>query len=171
MTLFCGVIPVTGISFLMFTILLVAAVGYVIGSISVKGISLGTAGVFVAALLYGAFFYNKLGGTLGSAADALKVVENMGLVFFVTAVGFIAGPNFFNNLKKNFKSYILLGVIIILSSALACVLCFFVGKGAEADTTTFIAMLELLKSGRIRLVQQELYGPILLYKGGMDSAA
>ncbi len=41
----------------------------------------------------------------------------------------------------------------------------------EHLVSTFIAMLELLKNGRIRLVQRELYGPILLYRGGTTNAA
>ena len=34
-----------------------------------------------------------------------KVVQNVGLVLFVASVGFIAGPSFFKDLKKNAKSY------------------------------------------------------------------
>ena len=43
-----------------------------------------------------------------------KVIQNVGLVLFVGSVGFIAGPKFFRDLKKNFKTYILMGVVIIL---------------------------------------------------------
>lgn len=42
-------------------------------------------------------------------------------MFFVTSVGFIAGPNFFKNMKHNFKSYVLLGVVIILSGGITAV--------------------------------------------------
>ena len=57
------------------------------------------------------------------AGNVLKIVENIGLILFVTSVGFIAGPKFFGDLKRNFKTYILLGVVIIVSGALACVGC------------------------------------------------
>ena len=119
---------VTGIAFLLFCIFIVACLGYGLGRISVKGVSLGTAGVFIVALLFGCFFFGPLKNQLLNSGttyvnNALKIVENIGLVLFVTAVGFIAGPNFFAGLKKNFKSYITLGVIIILSGALTCVLC------------------------------------------------
>lgn len=154
MNLFGGVIPVIGVPFLIFSILVIAAVGYAIGAITIKGINLGSAGVFVAALLFGAFFYGSLSDTLSAggssyASNALKVVENMGLVFFVTAVGFIAGPNFFSNLKKNFKSYIVLGLVIIISAGLACILCYFIGKSGETDQATFVAMLQGLLSGAL----------------------
>ncbi len=59
---------------------------------------------------------------------AFKTIENLGLVFFVSSVGFLAGPIFFNNFKRFFKSYILLGVIIIVVGAFACVACYYVGS-------------------------------------------
>ena len=106
MSIFGGVISVSGVSFLMFSVFVIAALGYLLGRVTIKGISLGTAGVFIVALLYGALFYDKLAAALTSndvtyVSNGLKIVENLGLVLFVTAVGFIAGPNFFKNLKKN----------------------------------------------------------------------
>ena len=53
MTLFGGVLPITGISFLMFCIFAVLFVGYALGRITIKGVSLGDAGVFVIALIFG----------------------------------------------------------------------------------------------------------------------
>ena len=75
---------------------------------------------FIVALVFGALFYKYIdvqllskvtveaGGesvakSVSYAGNALKIVENLGLILFVTAVGFIAGPNFFKNLKKNIK--------------------------------------------------------------------
>ena len=46
-----------------------------------------------------------------------KFLGNIGLVLFVTAVGSIAGPNFFRDLKKNAKTYLPMGAIIILIGA------------------------------------------------------
>ena len=158
MNLFGGVIPISGIAFLMFSVFVIAAVGYALGRITVKGVCLGTAGVFIVALLFGAFFSDAISAavvqTVGDAkvdisTNALKIIENMGLILFVTAVGFIAGPNFFKNLKKNFKSYILLGLIIILAGGLTCVACFYIGKGAEKDSSEFVAMLVGLLSGSL----------------------
>ena len=59
MSLFGGVIPITGITFLMFSIFAIIAVGLLIGSIKVKGINLGDAGVFIIALLFGGLFFNS----------------------------------------------------------------------------------------------------------------
>ena len=167
MSLFEGVISVSGIAFFVMVVMLIAAVGYMLGRITIKGVSLGTAGVFIIALLFGALFYQCISDALvikGTAAvegaegaayqtsyasQALKLVENIGLVMFVTAVGFIAGPNFFKNLKKNFKSYIVLGLLIILSGGIACVACYFIGKGGESDPKEFVAMLVGLLSGSL----------------------
>ena len=126
-------------NFLMLSTFGIAAVGYLLGRITIKGISLGTAGVFVIALVYGAFFGTHFNSRfvieeINYASQALKIIENLGLVFFVTSVGFIAGPNFFKNMKKNFKSYVLLGFVIILSGGLAAVLCIFVGRLIESGT-------------------------------------
>ena len=119
MVLFGGILAIKAIVFLTFSVFLIAASGYLLGRITINGVSLGTAGVFIMALLFGAFFYTDLGEqlvvkvtseTLQTAlsasyvSGALKIVENIGLVLFVTSVGFIAGPSFFGDLKKNFNS-------------------------------------------------------------------
>ena len=124
MALLGGLLSVKGVAYLSFSVFLVAAIGYALGKITIKGVNLGTAGVFIIALLFGCFFYDSLDAQLvikGTettyTGDALKVVENLGLIFFVTSVGFIAGPNFFGNLKKNFKSYVLLGLVIIAAAS------------------------------------------------------
>ena len=163
MTLFGGVIPVTGIAFLMFCLLAVAFVGYALGRITIKGVNLGTAGVFIVALLFGCFCFEPLSAQLmlkgadGAASvnyveQALKIVENLGLILFVTSVGFIAGPKFFGNFKKNFKSYVLLGVVIILVGGLSAVACIYmgdlIGYGSSIDTREgFVAMIVGLLSG------------------------
>ena len=126
-------------NFLMLSVFAIAAFGYILGRITIKGISLGTAGVFVIALIYGGFFgvfFNSrfVIEEVNYASQALKIVENLGLVFFVASVGFIAGPNFFKNMKKNFKSYVLLGLVIILSGGIAAIACILIGRVLESGT-------------------------------------
>lgn len=157
MNLFGGIIPVTGITFLLFCLFAVAAIGYVLGRITIKGVSLGTAGVFIVALLFGGLFYNNLDASLLDASQkavdakqALKIVENIGLILFVTSVGFIAGPKFFSNMKKNFKSYVLLGIIIIFAGGIAAVGCIYLGRAlGETDHQGFTAMITGLLSGAL----------------------
>lgn len=159
MNLFGGVVSVTGISFLMISVFVIAALGYALGRITIKNISLGTAGVFVVALLYGALFSQQLSDTvtMSVASDLnvdisgnlLKAIENLGLILFVTSVGFIAGPNFFKNLKKNFKSYIMLGLVIIITGGLACVACYYIGLGLESDPKEYVAKLIGMLAGAL----------------------
>jgi|GEM_PF-441723 len=146
-------------NFLMLSVFGIAAVGYLLGRITIKGISLGTAGVFVIALIYGAFSGTHFNSKfvieeINYASQALKIIENLGLVFFVTSVGFIAGPNFFKNMKHNFKSYVLLGVVIILSGGITAVLCLLVGRAIEAgqpgyDPNQLTAMISGLLAGSL----------------------
>ncbi|MBR7141903.1 MAG: permease [Clostridia bacterium] len=163
MNLFNGVIPVTGTSFMLFCILVILFAGYALGRITIKGVCLGDAGVFIMALLFGAFFYEPLANqlvlkgeteALRYADQAIGIVEKLGLIFFVTAVGFIAGPKFFGNMKKNFKSYVLLGAVIILAGGLAAVACIFMGRGigfgSSIETSEgFTAMIVGLLSGSL----------------------
>lgn len=159
MTLFGGVIPVTGISFLMFCVFAILFAGYAIGRITIKGVCLGDAGVFVMALIFGALFFPPLeaqltAGGANYAEKALEIIENLGLILFVTSVGFIAGPKFFGNMKKNFKSYVLLGFIIIIAGGLSAVACIMTGRvigfGSSIDSSEgFTAMIVGLLSGSL----------------------
>lgn len=108
---------------------LIACLGYLLGAIKIKGVSLGTAGVFLVAIAFGCIFSLKeigeiegLRGFYLASASPYKMVQNIGLILFVTAVGFVAGPRFFRDLKKNATSYALLGTVIILSGLIVAVL-------------------------------------------------
>lgn len=151
MNLFGGVVPISGVTFLMFSLVAILAVGYALGRITIKGVSLGSAGVFLVALLYGCFFYGDLETqTTGFTTNALKIVENLGLILFVTSVGFIAGPKFFSNMKKNFTSYVMLGLVIIVSGALVAAGCVFIGKMmGETDMEKLSAIVSGLFAGAL----------------------
>ena len=152
MKLFGGVIPITGITFFMFALFAIILVGFAIGRITIKGISLGDAGVFIVALLFGCLFWGALDAQLpGYAEKALKVVESLGLILFVTSVGFIAGPKFFGNFKRNFKSYVVLALVVILAGGLAAVGCIYFGRGVMGETNheEFTAMIVGLLSGSL----------------------
>ena len=163
MSFFGGVISISNIYTLLFVVFAVLLFGYGIGRITIKGISLGDAGVFIIALLFGALFFsvNDAGLLLfdWSAKEydfnsGLSVIESLGLVLFVTSVGYIAGPKFFGNFKKNFKSYVLLGVIVIFAGGLAAVGCIYMGElvgygSSITDQDGFVAMIVGLLSGSL----------------------
>ena len=152
MDFFDGILSIHSVSFMMLSVVAIAALGYILGRITIKGVSLGTAGVFIVALIYGCVFYDDLSAEVNAefVGNALKIVDNLGLILFVTAVGFIAGPNFFGNFKKNFKSYVLLAVIIIFSGGLACAGCIAVGRNfTDLSGDEFTAMLTGILSGAL----------------------
>ncbi|MBE6590935.1 MAG: permease [Ruminococcaceae bacterium] len=162
MSIFGGVISLSNISTLLFVVFGVLMLGYALGRITVKGISLGDAGVFIVALIVGALFFSVGDAGLvfaGSKApfdfnEGLSLVESLGLILFVTSVGFIAGPKFFGNFKRNFKSYVLIGVIIILAGGVGAAACIgmgeVVGYGGEiTDQDGFVAMIVGLLSGSL----------------------
>lgn len=163
MQLFGGLISISNISTLLLVIFSVLLAGYALGRITVKGISLGDAGVFIVALLCGALFFgvNESGALVFDAStkpydfsSGLSIIESLGLILFVTSVGFIAGPKFFGNFKRNFKSYVLLGVIIILAGGLAAVGCIYLGEligygSTITDQDGFVAMIVGLLSGSL----------------------
>ncbi len=91
-------------------VFLIAVIGYLVGSIKICGLELGTAGILLVALVFGHF-----------GVEIPDLVRELGLICFVTSVGFIAGPKFFRNFKSNAASYILLGILVIAAGAFVCV--------------------------------------------------
>lgn len=125
----------------LFVAFFVVVFGLLLGKIEIKGISLGTAGVLLVAILVGVVFSFVPSITIGgkeivlwSVAKSFKVVvdgaettvktfstdsvystiSNIGTVLFVTAVGLIAGPKFFRSFNKSMVSYIVMGASIIV---------------------------------------------------------
>lgn len=106
----------------LFFVFLIAALGYLIGGVEIKGISLGTAGVLLIALVFGIIANNigsfELGGkTIELFGDTVKplysMISSIGTALFVTAVGLIAGPKFFRSMNKSSLAYLLMGIVII----------------------------------------------------------
>ena len=111
---------------IIFFIAVIAALGYLVGGINIKGISLGTAGV----LLVGGHTISLYSSAL---ASNFSLVSKIGTAFFVTSIGLIAGPKFFRTFNKKSIAYILMGVVVILSGALAAVLLITVDKNLSPE--------------------------------------
>ena len=106
----------------LFFMFVIAAVGYLVGGIEIKGISLGTAGVLLMALVFGIVASQIPSFQLGEKTIVLfdasvkplySMVSSLGTAMFVTAVGLIAGPKFFRGMNKASLSYVFMGVVII----------------------------------------------------------
>ena len=100
---------------------LIMSIGYVIGRLRIKGISLGAAGILLAGLVFGHFGYEVPG-----------IVQNIGLACFVASVGFFAGPTFIQNFKGKARAYVVIGVSIIGAGVLTC-LAIIAATGTSVD--------------------------------------
>ena len=159
MNILSGFILIKGIPFLMFSTFVCIFLGLLLGRINIKGVSLGSSGVFIIALLYGSLFSSHIKSTISQAtkdgknidisSNGLKILENIGLVLFIGSVGIISGPNFFTNLKNNFKSYLIVGLLVILTATLISVIIFYIGKKSEENTEEFTAMIAGIFAGSL----------------------
>ncbi|MBE7085867.1 MAG: YidE/YbjL duplication [Clostridiales bacterium] len=114
----------------LFIVFVVIVLGFLLGGINVKGISLGTAGVLLTAIVAGVIFYlcgDEKGETAveignktitfwnASVNSTFSLISNIGTVLFVTAVGLIAGPKFFRSFNKSMIAYVVMGAAIVLT--------------------------------------------------------
>lgn len=64
MSILNEIINITGITYLVFMGFFIILIGYLLGRIRIKGVGLGTAGVFIIALLFGVMFKTEIGQTI-----------------------------------------------------------------------------------------------------------
>ena len=115
---------------IIFFVFIIAALGYLIGAVEIKGISLGTAGVLLVALLFGVLasyvpefnFGDKVIPLFNADLKSkFSLVSSIGTALFVTAVGLIAGPKFFRTFNRKSLAYIVMGVAVISVGALTAI--------------------------------------------------
>lgn len=90
-----------------FALFLIVALGFMLGRIKVKGLSLDVSAVIFIALLFGHF-----GVTIP------KALGNFGLVLFIFTIGIQAGPGFFDSFKSKGKTLIILTLLVVGSACL-----------------------------------------------------
>ena len=126
------------------TMFLICLLGYILGSIKFFKISLGSSGILLIALVFGHFGF--------STPD---VIRNLGLIMFVTSIGYLAGPEFIRLFKSKALSFVFLGITIVTIGALLCALVIIFGNvpadlaigmftGALTSTPGLAAATELL---------------------------
>lgn len=82
--------------------------GSLLGEIKVKGLSLGSAGVLLVALIFGHFGY-----------EISPVIQNIGLSLFIVSVGLQAGPRFFRMLRSKGLVFAILSIFVILAGSVS----------------------------------------------------
>jgi len=90
---------------------IVAAAGLAFGSLGVRGIRLGAAGV-----LFAGIFFGQLGMHIDERI--LEFVRDFGLLLFVYTVGLQVGPGFFSSVKQRGLQLNALGAAIVLLGGL-----------------------------------------------------
>jgi putative transport protein len=104
----------------------VCVLGMALGSIKVRGVGLGTAGVLFAGILVGHF---------GEEIDhrTLDFVKELGLILFVFTIGLQLGPGFFATLRQQgVKMNVLAAAIVILGATAAPLIGWFARFDAAA---------------------------------------
>ena len=86
-----------------FSLFLMVALGFMLGRIKVKGLSLDVSAVIFIALLFGHF-----------GVFIPKELGNFGLVLFIFTIGIQAGPGFFDSFRSKGKALIVIAILIIL---------------------------------------------------------
>ena len=93
-----------------FALFLIVALGFMLGRIKIKGLSLDVSAVIFIALLFGHF-----------GVVIPKELGNFGLVLFIFTIGIQAGPGFFDSFRSKGKTLILITLLIVGSAALTAV--------------------------------------------------
>lgn len=82
-----------------------------LGQTKIRGLSLGSAGVLLVAMIFGHFGY-----------QVSPIVQNFGLSLFIVAVGLQAGPRFFRMMRSNGVIFGIIGLSIILVAGITTIL-------------------------------------------------
>ena len=93
-----------------FSLFLIVALGFMLGRVKIKGLSLDVSAVIFIALLFGHF-----------GVIIPKELGNFGLVLFIFTIGIQAGPGFFDSFRSKGKTLILITMLIICSACLTAV--------------------------------------------------
>jgi putative transport protein len=130
---------------------LVAAIGYFVGAIKIRGASMGTAAVLFVGLLFGMVY---------PGYEVPRIVFQMGLIFYVYSIGLSSGPAFFESFKTNgFRDMTFIVIMLSLSAVFAYILHFLFGfeksttvgvySGSSTNTTALAGVTDLIKSSGI----------------------
>lgn len=90
-----------------FALFLIISIGFIIGRIKFKGVSLDVSAVIFVALVFGHY------GIL-----IPKDFQYLGLVLFIFTIGIQAGPGFFESFKKNGRELAILASLLVISSGI-----------------------------------------------------
>lgn len=109
-----------------FALFVIIALGFMLGRINIKGISLDVSAVIFVALLFGHF-----GVVIPSS------LSDFGMVLFIFTIGIQAGPGFFRSFRSKGRSLVIISLVIVSTAAIAAVAMRYL-FGLDAAATTGI---------------------------------
>ena len=110
-----------------FSLFVIVALGYMLGSIKIKGVSLDVSAVIFIALLFGHF-----------GVIIPKDIQNFGMILFIFTIGIQAGPGFIDSFKSKGRDLAILTIILILSAGLITWIC---AKSLNIDPASATGLL------------------------------
>lgn len=90
---------------------IILALGSLLGNISWRGMSIGTAGVLFVALIFGHYGFS-----------VPKIIMDLGLLLFVYAVGLQAGPRFFRTFRRQGLRFVIIGISVAFTGAITTII-------------------------------------------------
>ncbi len=93
-----------------FSLFVIIAIGFIIGRLKIKGISLDMSAVIFVALLFGHF-----------GVIIPRDFQDIGLVLFVFTIGIQAGPGFFRTFRSEGRSLVAVALILVSLAAITTV--------------------------------------------------
>lgn len=110
-----------------FALFLIIALGFLLGRIKIKGLSLDISAVIFVALLFGHF-----------GVVIPKDLGNIGLVLFIFTIGIQAGPGFFDSFRTKGKTLMGLTFLIVGSACLTGVIAKY---AFDIDTPSIVGLI------------------------------
>ncbi|GMV93995.1 MAG: putative transporter [Candidatus Hydrogenedentota bacterium] len=110
---------------------LVAALGLALGSLKIKGIGLGIAGVLFSGLLFGHFKF-------AINHEVMEFAREFGLILFVYTIGLQVGPGFLASLRKEGLPLNIMAASIVVLGAVTAVV---IGYAAGIEIPVVVGLL------------------------------
>jgi putative transport protein len=134
----------------------VAAIGYLVGTIKIKGASLGTAAVLFVGLLFGSFNPNY---------EVPQIIFQLGIIFFVYSIGLSSGPAFFQSFNRNgFRDIGFILLMLSISALFAIIIDYVFGfdkattvgiySGSTTNTTALAGVTDLINRSTTNVKDQ-----------------
>ncbi len=124
----------------------VAAIGYLVGKLRIKGASLGVSAVLFVGLAF---------GSINPKFNVPDIVFQLGLIFFVYSIGLSSGPAFFASFKKNGWRDIIYVLTMLSCTLIVAIAAHFIFgfsnattaglyTGSSTNTTALAAIIDLM---------------------------